>query len=255
MPKAPRIYAARTGRVGREPSQIELIEPNVSDEERARRKDEQRRRELLEAGRRGFDVGMPADFDWDTFSPWVVRLADQTIWKREGGSPPDGYLPATHCVVVTDGGAWFFLTAASATGPKAPRSVAELQERQEHAARKAAEREKEQAKAFTAKQATAVPVTLALLDRHAPPTLRDAVETVERQGGRVEVSGGRVVVSLPPGEVGIGPYGSEKPGGVAARACYLGEAELLASRRGAGRIDAAKVAAEPLLPSGRLAPS
>jgi hypothetical protein len=98
-------------------------------------------------------------------------------------------------------------------------------------------------------------VTLATLDRHAPATLRDAVETVERQGGRVEVRGGRVVVSLPPGEVGPGPYGSEKLGGQAARTCYLAEAELVGTRRGDGRIDAAKVTAEPLLPSGRLAPS
>jgi hypothetical protein len=254
MTDAPRIFSARTGRIGKAPSQIEIVEANITPEEIARRRDEQRKRELIDAGNKGFDITMPGDFDWETFAPWVVRVRDQTIWKRELGSPPNGYLPATHCVVVTDGGAWYYLTAAIATGPKAPRSVAELQERQEQAARKAAEQRKEQAKAFKARQATAVSVTLTSLDRHAPPTLREAVETVERQGGRVEVRGGRIVVSLPPGEVGVGPFGSEKPGGVAARVCYLAESELLATRRGDGRIDPAKVSAEPLLPSGRLAP-
>ena len=254
MGEPPRIFSATVGRLGRAPSQIELVEANVSDEERAKRQAEQRKRELIDAGRRGFDITMPSDFDWETFSPWVVRVRDQTIWKREIGSPPDGYLPSTHCVVVTDGGGWYYLTAAAATGPNAPRSVAELHERQEERARKVAEREKEQARAFKAKQATAVLVTLASLDRQSPPTLRDAVETVERKGGRVEVRGGRVVVSLPPWEVGPGPYG-ENFGERAVRVCYLAEAELLVTRRGDGRIDAKKVPAEPVLPSGRLAPS
>jgi hypothetical protein len=119
MSDTPRIYAAPTGRLGREPlSQVDLIP--VPDEERAKRAAEQRKRELIDAGRKGFDITMPSDFDWDTFPPWVVRLADQTIWKREAGSPPDGYLPSTHCVVVTDGGAWYYLTAATATGHDAP---------------------------------------------------------------------------------------------------------------------------------------
>jgi len=60
-------------------------------------------------------------------------------------------------------------------------------------------------------------VTLATLDRQAPPTLRAAVEAVERVGGRVEVRGGRLVVSLPPGEVGPAPwFGGEQAGGRAA---------------------------------------
>jgi hypothetical protein len=58
---------------------------------------------------------MPSDFDWETFAPWVVRVRDQTIWRREHGSPADGYLPATHCVVVTGAAGCYYLTAAPAT--------------------------------------------------------------------------------------------------------------------------------------------
>jgi hypothetical protein len=77
-----------------------------------------------------------------------------------------------------------------------------------------------------------------------------------RSGGKVEVEGGRLVVSLPPGEVGVAPWGlGEQAGGRAAKACYLAEAELIATRRGDGRINAEKVPSEPLLPSGRLVPS
>jgi hypothetical protein len=156
MPDAPRIFsAATTGRRGRAPSQIELIEANVSPEEIAKRRAEQRKRELIGAGRKGFDITMPSDFDWDSFSPSVVRVRDQTVWKREPCLPPDGYVPSTHCVVVTDGGAWYYLTAAATTGPKAPRSVAELQERQEERARKATEQERERAKVFKASRARA----------------------------------------------------------------------------------------------------
>jgi hypothetical protein len=155
---------------------------------------------------------------------------------------------------VTDGGSWYYLTAAAASGiVNAPRSVAELRDHREEAERKAADHEEEQAEAFKAKQATAALVTLATLDRLAPPTLRDAVSTVERVGGKVFVAGGRVVVSLPPGEVGVGPWSyGEQAGSRAARVCYLTEAELLAVRKGDGRISADKVPAEPLLPSGGL---
>jgi hypothetical protein len=124
---ADRIFSASaSGSRGRAPSQIELIAENISPEELARRKAEFRKRELIEAGRRGFDITMPDDFDTDTYAPWWVRVSDQTIWRREQGSPPDGYLPTTHCVVMTDSAEWYYLTAAPATGPDAPRSVAEL---------------------------------------------------------------------------------------------------------------------------------
>jgi hypothetical protein len=97
-------------------------------------------------------------------------------------------------------------------------------------------------------------VTTADLDRQAPPTLRAAVEAVEQVGGRVEVRSDRVVVSLPPGEVSVGPFGGERMGTKAARLCYLAEADLVASRRGDGPIAADKVPDEAVLPSGRLAP-
>lgn len=198
---------------------------------------------------------MPSDFD-ESFAPWLVRIDDGSVWLREGGSPADGYRPTTHVVLVRDDGSWGYLTAAAASGmPNPPRSVAELRERQEEAARKAAEREKAEAAKFKARQRVAVPVTLADLDRNAPPSLRDAVATVERHAGKVEVRDGRLVVSLPPGELGAAPwFGGEQAGSRAARVCYLGEAELLATRRGDGRISAEKAPDAPLLPSGRLAP-
>jgi hypothetical protein len=93
----------------------------------------------------------------------------------------------------------------------------------------------------------------ASLDRHDLPTLRLAVEMIEKAAGKVEVRGGRVAVSLPPGEVTVAAFGGERPGSRAARVCYLAEADLVATRRGDGHIAAEKVPAEPVLPSGRLA--
>jgi hypothetical protein len=120
-------------------SEIELVEASVSPEEIRRRRAELRKRELIDAGRKGFAICMPSDFD-ETYSPWLVKIADQTVWKAEAGSPPDGFRPDTHCVVVNDGGSWYYLTAAAATGiANAPRSVAELRERREASERKAAE--------------------------------------------------------------------------------------------------------------------
>jgi hypothetical protein len=251
-----RMFSASAQHLGRAPSQIGLVEANISDEERARRRAELRRRELIAAGKQGFTITMPSDFD-EAYTPWLVKIDDQTLWTRETGSPAEGYRPTTHVVLVHDDGSWGYLTAAGASGmPNAPRSVAELRERAEEAARTAAEHEKAEAAKFKAKQRTALPVTAATLDRLAPPTLRAAVETVERSGGRVEVKGGRVVVSLPPGEVGSAPWvGGEQAGGRAAKVCYLAEAELIETRRGDGRVSADKVPAEPLLPSGRLVPS
>jgi hypothetical protein len=76
--EAPHIYAAPSGRMGRAPmSQIDLIASQVSQEELAEWAAEQRKRELLDAGRRGFTIGTPDDFDWETFRPWVVKVDDQ----------------------------------------------------------------------------------------------------------------------------------------------------------------------------------
>jgi hypothetical protein len=128
---SPRIFAGNVGSMGRTPSSpVELIEANVPPEELARRAAELRKRELLELGDQGFAIGLPDDFDADTYAPWWVRTSDQTVWKRESGSPPAGYLPNTHCVVVVPGGGWYYLTAAHATGDtNPPRSVAELEQR------------------------------------------------------------------------------------------------------------------------------
>jgi hypothetical protein len=79
-----RIFSASaSGRRGRAPSQIDLIEASISPEEIARRRTEQRKRELIDARRKGFEITMPSDFGWDTFAPWVVRVSDQTVWGSQ----------------------------------------------------------------------------------------------------------------------------------------------------------------------------
>jgi hypothetical protein len=124
--RGPRIFSASGGRLRRSPSQIELIEANVSPEEIAKRRVELRKLELADCERQGFEITVPSDYDWDTYAPWVVRLSEQTIWRRENGIPQGGYLPLTHVVIVHPDGGWGYLTAAHATGSDAPRPVAEL---------------------------------------------------------------------------------------------------------------------------------
>jgi hypothetical protein len=65
-----RIFSASASGRRRAPSQIDLIEANISPKEIARRRAEQRKRELTDAGRKGFEITMPSDFDRDTFAPW-----------------------------------------------------------------------------------------------------------------------------------------------------------------------------------------
>jgi hypothetical protein len=202
-----------------------------------------------------FGVVMANDFDAETYPGWWVRVSDQTLWKRQQGSPANGFRPETHCVVVSGGG-WYYLTSAAATaGPDAPRTVAELEERKQQREKAEAEQAEAAAATFKRKQATAAPVTVATLDRQTPATLRAAVEAVEQAGGRVDVRDGRVVVSLPPAEVGAVPwFGGEKPARAAARAVYLAEEAILDVVKRSGRVDARKVPDVAILPSGRLCP-
>ena len=235
-------------------SQIELIEANVPQEELHRRAVQQHKRELVGLSDQGFTVCLPEDFDWQTHDPWVVRLDDQTIWKRELGSPPSGYLPATHLVVLPPSSNWFYLTAASATGPKAPRSLHELEERKKRRERAQAEQEAERAKAFQAKKKTARPVLLADLEHGTPAGLRDALEDLDRLGGRVRVASGRVLVEVPPSDLGSWEYGTKR-GSTLAAILYRAEAALLEATGGKdGPVSAAKVSDSPLLPSGRVLP-
>lgn len=75
------------------------------------------------------------------------------------------------------------------------------------------------------------------------------VERIGSLGGKVEAAGGRLVVSLPPAELGAGTLGIR-----IARQLYLAEAELLATRKTDGTIEAGKVPERPVLPSGALLP-
>jgi hypothetical protein len=75
------------------------------------------------------------------------------------------------------------------------------------------------------------------------------VERLHGLGGKVEVAGGRLVVSLPPNQLG-----PDHPGGRIARWLYVAEVEVVACRRGDGPIGPDKVPDRPILPSGALAP-
>jgi hypothetical protein len=70
---------------GASASQIDLVEANISPEEIARRRTEQRKHELIDAGRKGFEITMPSDFDLGHVRALVVRVSDQTVWRREPG--------------------------------------------------------------------------------------------------------------------------------------------------------------------------
>ena len=81
-----RIFSASaSGRRGRASSQIDLVEANISPEEIARRRTEQRKHELIDAGRKCFEITMPSDFDLGHVRALVVRVSDQTVWRREPG--------------------------------------------------------------------------------------------------------------------------------------------------------------------------
>jgi hypothetical protein len=230
-----------------------MVEANVAPEVIEERKAELRKRELLEAGRRGFEILMPSDFDAETFAPWRVRLSDGSVWKRKQGSPPEGYTPEFHCIVISEGGSWFYLTAARATGADSPRSLAELEERKRERDRRMAEKAKADAEALKAKRATAEPVVYDDLVRDGQwLTLRQSGEAVLAAGGSIRVVGSRLVVSLPPGASMV--LGVESSAARGAKRLYLAEVEVVAAAGRGGEVAPSKLPAKAILPSGRLVP-
>jgi hypothetical protein len=163
--------------------------------------------ELLQLGESGYRAFVVEDLDWATFAPWVVAKSDDTIWLLEDGMPARGFKPDTHAIVVDRHNTWRYLTSASASDRRdAPRDLAELEHRArakaEHAERAAAERERK----LNALRRAAVPVSLGTIDRSLRMTLAEAGATIDRHGGKIELRGGRVIVSLPPGAA---TYGTE----------------------------------------------
>jgi hypothetical protein len=84
-------------------------------------------------------------------------------------------------------------------------------------------------------------------------TLREAGEAVHQAGGRLEVVGSRLVVSIPPGVTRY-LYGKPSAAMGAARRLYAAEEAVLAAAGKGGAIDVSKLPDGYVLPSGALAP-
>jgi hypothetical protein len=192
MPPDP-LYANPVGRMGRAPmSQIQMVESQISAEELARRVDERAKQELLALGRQGFGVHVESDFD-GSYSPWLVRRDDGSVWRRQPGQPRNGYTAADHCVVVPgDSARWYYLTAARATGdPNAPRNVGELEGRRARREKALAEQAKAQAEALQAKRKAAQPFLLSYVRTGPDASMLSRASASRAGGGR---SGGRAPV-------------------------------------------------------------
>jgi hypothetical protein len=167
----------------------EVRELSVEEQERAR---------LLEYGEAGFPIFLARDVD-TSHSPYLV--ADGKVWVAAHGEPPKGRSPKTHAILLEDNGAWGFLILAAACQDEgAPTTVAELEERARRR-EEARARQAEEAKAeLERRRRQATPVTLDDLAHDGERvTLRQAGERVVQAGGRLDVRGSRLVVSLPPG--------------------------------------------------------
>jgi hypothetical protein len=182
-----------------------------------------------------------------------VRIEDQTLWLRQGGSPRSGYQPDSNCVVLRDDGVWFYLTSAATAGPNAPRSLEELQRRKEQRERAIKRQEQERRTELEARRLTASTVTLADVEK-GPATLREAVQLALDSGGTLRVKAGTVVVALP-SEAKRNMLGVPSAEMQAARMCYAAEAALVASLgKKSGEVDPSRVPDVAVLPSGRLEP-
>jgi hypothetical protein len=109
--------------------------------------------------------------------------------------------------------------------PKAgPQTLEQWELHQARRATAAEQQKRQRQPAINEARKTAVPVTLGHLDLSARMTLAEAGRRVIDAGGKVEVRGGRLVVSLRPGSI-------RGPGGVvaAARVLYTAEAAVVES--------------------------
>jgi hypothetical protein len=165
---------------------------------------------------------------------------DGRLWRYAPGLPWEGGRnPEKQAFTIGPGleAVWF------ARPEKGPKTLAELEERREQQAKEAERQLAEQEKTRDQLRKTAQPVTLDDLEPGEKFTLREASERVERAGGKVEVKGGRLIVSLPPGRGGLG---SALP---AARRLYAAEAEVVKALQAKAELPDRHV-----LPTGALAP-
>jgi hypothetical protein len=180
--------------------------------------------DLVDLGEAGYRIFGQRDLD-HRFRPWLVAKEDGSIWTLEHGIPAAGVRPTSHAVLMDDPHNWAYLVSAQHSGrADAPASVAELEARaakaKEDARRQADERERR----LRELRKAATPVTSGDVDPKLKRTLAQAVERIDRAGGRVEVDHGRLVVFLPPS---AGTFGSDPLD--AAKLLYLAEGAVVAA--------------------------
>jgi hypothetical protein len=214
--------------------------------------EETRRRDLL-AESRGIDVVSSAELEKIEGSNGLLHfLPDGTLWTQVPRHRVDD-VGRRNVRVVFEGPRGKetprYIAPADKEVPGAPATIDQWNEREARKAAAAEQQGREAEARLKRLQATARPVTVADFERDLPSTLRGMVDRLLLLGGRVEVAKGRIVVALPPAETGLGTLGPR-----IARLLYSAEGELLATRKGDGRIAAEKVPDRGLLPSGRLEP-
>jgi hypothetical protein len=147
--------------------------------------------ELASLRARGFTI-----YEWDDLREvgdgWLAD-ADDRLWRAQRGEPVvEGFRPGQHAVGLGPGRGYLRTPERDE-----PPSLAELEKRQAAAEAAQAESQRKAQADFEARQAEAPPVTATRLAGRRALTLRDAGEVVARAAGRLEVRGGRLVVSLP----------------------------------------------------------
>jgi hypothetical protein len=170
---------------------------------------------------------------------YIMHVDSRELFRHEPGEPPSGR-PPSHCFGITSAWQLRWYSPAEIT-------LEELLERDKRGSKSSAEEHERKRKA---RAATARAVTANDYDHALPPTLRAVAERLHRHGGAIRIEDGRVVVSLPPGEIGQGTLGVK----LAAYLYAAHEAIIEAMRGKAGVVAFYKLPDRPCLPSGKLAP-
>jgi hypothetical protein len=166
---------------------------------------------------------------------------DGRLWQRAPGAQPRGREPGVDAFVPAGNlnPIWYQRPG------RGPQTVAALKARNAEAAKVNAQREREaEARRAEARKA-AVPVTLGDTDRaFRGVTLAAAARKVEQAGGKIEATGGHLLVSLPVGRKGASPTSAL----AAARLLYLAEDAVIAALKAGKDLPEREV-----LPNGALA--
>jgi hypothetical protein len=165
--------------------------------------EQQATKRLLRLGDHGYAAYRPEDFD-STHEPWLVLLADRSVWIQAGpGEPAGGRTPADFACLVDDDLDWQYVVRAAASGrTDAPTSVDDLEQRAKQSQERQQRFDQERRQQLEGWRASATPVSFD--DVYPTPgerlTLKVAAERIEAVGGKLEVTkGDRLVVSVSPG--------------------------------------------------------